>query len=353
MKQTAIIVAPGRGTYNRDELGYFARHHPDKSALMAQFDALRMQAGQDPLSALDGAERFSGAKFTRGDNASGLIYACAYADFLSIDRDRFDILGVTGNSMGWYIALACAGALDGLGGLNVVNSMGTLMHQNMIGGQLIYPFIDDNWMPIPGRRAEIEAKMIEIDSRTDHALRLSIDLGGMLVLAGNIAGLSAFEAEMPKVQSRYPMRLPGHAGFHTTLQAPVAAEGQALLGPELFDTPDLPLIDGRGAIWRPKSCDRNALRDYTLGHQVTEPYDFTTAIRVAAQEFMPDLFIVLGPGTTLGGATAQSLLTCQWRGMHDKVGFKAAQNEQPRLLAMGIPEQRGLVASPRAAERAA
>ena len=49
-----------------------------------------------------------------------MIYACAYADFLAIDRDRFDILGVTGNSMGWYIALACAGALDVMNGFEVV-----------------------------------------------------------------------------------------------------------------------------------------------------------------------------------------------------------------------------------------
>lgn len=352
MKQTAVVVAPGRGTYNREELGYFARHHQAKSRLMAQFDDFRRQAGQEPLSALDGAERYAGATFTRGDNASGLIYACAYADFLSIDRARFDILAVTGNSMGWYIALACAGALDAMDGLNVVNTMGTLMHRNMIGGQLIYPFVDEDWVPIPGRRAEIEARIAEIDHRAGHVLGLSIDLGGMLVLAGNAEGLAAFEAEMPRVQSRYPMRLPGHAGFHTALQAPVAAAGQARLGPELFNTPDLPLIDGRGAVWRPKSSDPARLRAYTLGHQVTEPYDFTAAIRVAARDLMPDVFIVLGPGTTLGGATAQSLLSCHWRGWRDKPGFQTAQQEHPRLLAMGRPDQRALVTAPGAGRAA-
>ncbi|MDU8926166.1 ACP S-malonyltransferase [Alisedimentitalea sp. MJ-SS2] len=343
MKRTAVVVAPGRGTYNRDGLGYFARHHADKSGLMVQFDDFRREAGQEPLSALDGAERFSGAKFTRGDNASGLIYACAYGDFLSINRDRYDILAVTGNSMGWYIALACAGALDAMGGLNVVNTMGRLMHQNMIGGQLIYPFADENWVPIPGRRAEVEAKLAEINARANHVLDLSIDLGGMLVLAGNEEGLSAFETEMPMVQSRYPMRLPGHAGFHTALQAPVADAGQARLGPDLFNGPIIPLIDGRGGIWRPKSSNPNALREYTLGHQVTRAYDFTAAIRVAAREFMPDVFIVLGPGTTLGGACAQSLLLASWRGMVDKASFKAEQDNIPRLFSMGMPEQRALV----------
>jgi [acyl-carrier-protein] S-malonyltransferase len=343
VKQTAIVVAPGRGTYNREELGYLAHHHADRVDLIQHFDDYRRKSRQPTLTDLDGAARFSGAKHTRGDNASALIYACALADFQAIDRDKFEILGVTGNSMGWYIALACAGALDAIGGLSVVNTMGTLMHQHMIGGQLIYPFVDENWLPIPGDRARIVLKTNEINARSAHTLGLSIDLGGMLVLAGNEAGLAAFEAEMPVVQKRFPLRLPGHAGFHTALQAPVAQKGQALLGPDLFTGPQLPLIDGRGAVWRPKSTDPAALRAYTLGHQVTEPYDFTAAIRVAAREVMPDVFIVLGPGATLGGAVAQSLLAANWRGLATKSDFQQAQANTAVLLSMGIEDQRALV----------
>lgn len=344
MKQTAVVVAPGRGTYNRGELGYLARHHGAPGDLVAGFDAYRLAQDQEAISALDGAARFSGARHTRGDNASGLIHACAYADFLSIDRDRFGILAVTGNSMGWYIALTCAGALAPLDGFKLVNTMGTLMQKHMIGGQIIYPFVDENWQVTPGARAGIETKMAEIDARPGHVLGLSIDLGGMLVLAGNAQGLAAFEAEMPVVQGRFPMRLPGHAGFHSTLQAPVAAEGRAALDAGMFGDPDLPLIDGRGAIWHPRSSDREALRNYTLGHQVVETYDFTAAIRVAAREFMPDVFIVLGPGSTLGGAVAQSLLLSDWRGLGTKSDFKVAQDTAPVLLSMGLDGQREMVA---------
>ncbi|MEX0351581.1 MAG: ACP S-malonyltransferase [Paracoccaceae bacterium] len=338
MKQTAIVIAPGRGTYNRDELGYLGRHHSDKGALIDDFDAYRRTQGQTPVSELDGAARFSGAVHTRGDNASPLIHACAYSDFLSIDRDRFEIVGVTGNSMGWYIALTCAGALSPLNGLKVVNTMGTLMQEQMIGGQLIYPFMDSDWQVIPDARENIIAKVAQITTRPDHTLALSIDLGGMPVLAGNAAGLAAFEAEMPRLQDRFPMRLPNHAGFHTALQAPVAAAGQNLLDASLFQQPSLPLIDGRGTIWQPKASDLHALRSYTLGHQVTETYDFTAAIRVAAREFMPDVFIVLGPGTTLGGATAQSLILSQWRGWSAKEDVQ--NSNPPRLLSMGRADQR-------------
>jgi [acyl-carrier-protein] S-malonyltransferase len=342
MKQTAVVVAPGRGTYNRGELGYLARHHADKAALLGEFDAYRGAQGQKTLSELDGAARFSGPTHTRGDNASALIYACAYADFLSIDRDKFDIVGVTGNSMGWYIALACAGALNAMGGLEVVNTMGTLMQTHLIGGQLIYPFVDDNWRPIPGERERILERVTEINARAGHTLAVSIDLGGMLVLAGDEPGLSAFEQDMPVVQERFPMRLPNHAGFHTSLQEPVAAAGRAALSADLFRQPDLPLIDGRGGFWHPGSSDLSALWEYTLNHQVVRAYDFTAAIRCAARELMPDVFIVLGPGTTLGGAVAQSLVGANWRGLGDRAGFRAEQQRTPRLIAMGREDQRGL-----------
>ncbi|WP_406646427.1 ACP S-malonyltransferase [Aliisedimentitalea scapharcae] len=340
MKQTAVVVAPGRGTYNRTELGYFGRHHMDQAAMLSDFDAYRSQMGQKTLSDLDGAARFSGPTHTRGDNASALIYACALADFRAINRDRFDILGVTGNSMGWYITLACAGALDPMGGLEVINTMGTLMQEQMIGGQLIYPFVDEEWRPIPGARDAILAKMDDINTRAAHSLAISIDLGGMLVLAGDEAGLQAFETEMEPVQDRFPMRLPNHAGFHTNLQKPVSALGQARLGRALLRQPDLALIDGRGGLWQRGASDLAELYDYTLGHQVVEPYDFTAAIRTAARELMPDVFIVLGPGTTLGGAVAQSLLLSGWRGMSGKAEFQSEQDKTPRLIAMGREDQR-------------
>ncbi|TRD15203.1 ACP S-malonyltransferase [Palleronia caenipelagi] len=339
-RKTAVLICPGRGTYNAPELGYLGRHHASRTELLARFDALRSETGQEPVTALDAAPKFQPALHTRGDAASPLIYACSYLDALAIDRERIDIVAVTGNSMGWYIALACAGAVSPEAGFRIVNTMGTLMQERLIGGQLVYPFVDADWQEIPGRRAGILDKMSEIAAREGHDLAVSIALGGMLVLAGNDAGLRAFEAEMPRIDDRFPMRLKNHAAFHTALQAPVATEGQACLGPDLFGAPDVPLIDGRGQIWWPGATDSAALRDYTLGHQVTEAYDFSRAIQTAAREFAPDLFIITGPGTTLGGATAQALIQADWRGMAGKTDFQTKQKATPLLVSMGLDDQR-------------
>ena len=338
--KTAVVICPGRGTYTKAELGYLSRHFKDR-ALLAGFDARRTALGQETLTALDSSPTYSVAKHTRGDNASGLIYAATLGDFRALQGVQ--IAAVTGNSMGWYSALACAGALTAEAGFDVVNTMGTLMQDRLIGGQIIYPFMDENWLPDPARKAELLALAAAINARANHVLGLSIDLGGMLVLAGDEAGLKAFEAAVPPVQDRFPMRLHNHAAFHTALQAPVAADGRARLSPSLFSQPKLPLIDGRGHIWWPGATHTQDLWDYTLGHQVTEPYDFTRAIHTAAREFAPDLFIITGPGTTLGGAVAQSLILANWRGMASKTDFQSIQNTAPLLISMGMDTQRALV----------
>ena len=280
------------------------------------------------------------AQHTRGDNASALIYAASYADFLSLSE--IDVVAVTGNSMGWYTTLACAGALTAEQGFELVNTMGRMMQDSLIGGQLVYPVTDDDWRPDPDRRTRVLKLVDDIHAAPDHHLALSIDLGGMLVLAGNAAGLDAFAARA-EPQDRFPLRLANHAAFHTALQRPVSEAARQAFDAGMFAQPALPMIDGRGAIWWPHASDGQALFEYTLGHQVTESYDFRRAICVAAREFAPDLFIVLGPGTTLGGAVAQSLIACNWRGMGDKAAFQRLQGESPLLVSMGREDQRGRV----------
>jgi len=341
-RRRAVLICPGRGTYNKAELGYLGRHHSDKAELLARLDSIRAAEGQEAVTALDGAKRFTLEKYSRGDVASALIHACALADALSL-ADDIEVVAVSGNSMGWYTALGVGGALSTENSFRLANTMGRLMQEHLTGGQIVYPVVEEDWRVQPERRAEVLAVVDEIDGRARHVLRLSIDLGGMLVLAGNEAGLAAFEAAVEPAQGRFPMRLANHAAFHTPLMAEVAAMGRARLPVEMFGQPLRPLVDGRGAIWWPRATDCAALHGYTLGQQVTQTYDFAAAVRTLAREFAPDLFIVTGPGTTLGGSVAQALIACNWHGLDSKAAFQEWQGEGPHLISMGREDQRALV----------
>ncbi|HEX8222713.1 MAG TPA: ACP S-malonyltransferase [Allosphingosinicella sp.] len=342
-REAALVICPGRGTYGKAELGYLTRHHGDKAELIGTFDRLRSERGQPTLSELDGAERFSPALHTRGDIASPLIFAASYADFLAIDRSRFDAAAVTGNSMGWYTTLAVAGAVSAEDGFRIIDAMGENSQAGEAGGQVLLTLVGDEWNELAGLREQVLAVARSIGSRDGHSLHVSIELGGMIVFAGNEPGLVALLAEAPPTPAREPIRLVNHGPFHTPLMAGSSARALAQLPPEWFGSPDAPMVDGRGHIWRPFASAPGAVHDYTFVTQILETYDFTRAVQVAVREQAPDRIVLLGPGDTLGGAIAQALIAIEWRGLRSKTDFQEMQAADPFLISMGREDQRGLV----------
>ena len=343
-RKTALVVAPGRGTYGKGELGSIARlHGAHFGDLIANFDAQRRDRSQPTVTELDGADRFSVATHMRGDVAAPLIYTATALDYLSIDRDKYDVVAALGNSMGWYSALALGGAVSVEDGFRISNAMGLNSQTHGPGGQILLQVVDEDWRPVPGLRAALLDLVAAIDARPDHALALSIDLAGMLVLAGNEEGLAALLAEAPATPGRDPLRLAGHGPFHTPLMFGSSDKAKAELPASLFGRPALPLVDGRGHIWRRFSSDPAEIGDYSFGHQILAPYDFALSVEVAVKEFAPDVIILPGPGDTLGGAIAQSLIGVGWQGMTSKADFMARQASDPILLSMGRADQRALV----------
>ena len=339
MKKRALVICPGRGTYNATELGYLKTHHAARQDVIAAVDAVRGAMGQMTVSQLDGADKYTPSVHMTGDNASALIYACAMADFAAIDREKFDIVAVTGNSMGWYLALACAGIVDLAGGARLVNNMGGIMHQHGAGGQIVWSICDDNWILQEDKLLFINNLMIEASIISEVSIYISIRLGGMIVFAADEAGLKWLMERLPK-DDRFPLRLMHHAAFHSPLLnhiVPMARSDNPLSD---FGVGEIPAIDGQGRIWSPRAFNRDATYAYTLGAQLTDSYDFTRAVQVAAAEFAPDTVIVLGPGTTLGAPIVQALIASGWRGLSGKADFQARQQDEPILISMGMAEQR-------------
>ena len=201
--------------------------------------------------------------------------------------------------------------------------------------------MDERWLPDPARLALVEAAVREIPD-----LHWSIRLSGQAVLGGTEAALAAAIQRLPPVQLgplSFPLRLPLHSAFHTPLMAGTSARAMAELSDLDWRAPRLPMIDGRGRIWRPRISDPAGLRDYTLGEQITAPFDFSAAVRVALREYAPDLVVLPGPGSNLGGAIAAVMIREGWRGIHDRSDFLARQNTDPVLASMRWPGQRELV----------
>jgi acyl transferase domain-containing protein len=343
MKEKVLVVCPGRGTYTAAELGYLKRFRPRLDDLLGTIDRYRTSHRLPSVTELDGAATYSGALHAASEHAPALIYACAIADFMTLDPAKCEVVAVAGNSMGWYIALAAAGALGPEAAIHLISTMGGLTGAPGLGGQLIYPCFDEEWRRDPAKDALVLRAMEEVNAEEGARVYDSIRLGGFRVIAGNDDGIRRLMKKLPPLENRYPMKLVGHSAYHTPIMEGASLHAFDTLGHDLFAAPSLPLVDGFGHIWQPYATDLDGLRHYTLGPQVTEPYDFSQSIKTAIREFAPTRIALLGPGSNLGGSIGQILVDMKWRGIRSKSDFLAAQEKSPYLVALGREEQRGIL----------
>jgi len=334
-RKRIIIICPGRGSYTRETQGYLKKYIQSSSNKIKYMDNERNNAGLPTLTEID-SQTFKARVHMKGEHASTLIYACSLIDYYSIDQSKYKIVAIIGNSMGWYSALAFSESLHYQKAYGLINIMGSMMKDQSIGGQIIYSITDDNWNI---NNDLMQKCMKEIK---EAGAQISIYLGGYIVIGAEQKALNMLLKRLPK-KGNYPFQLPYHAAFHTPLLQSISKKAKRIFSRDMFLKPQTPIIDGRGYIWSPWSTNETDLWNYTLGHQVCNPYDFTKSLSVAIKEFSPDKIVLLGPGNTLGGAIGQIICQLKWKNISCKEDFVSTQNENPFLISMGIPDQREII----------
>ncbi len=158
-------------------------------ALIDAADARCAAAGLSTITQLDAAAKFNRKAHLEAAHASVLTYTIASADYARRRDDAtWTPVGVCGNSLGWYTAVHVAGALPFEAALDIVLSTGgyqrshpqvcgpaltttttlaargtpvghahpatwrtrptttaTTLSRRQVGGQLVYPTLDDTW----------------------------------------------------------------------------------------------------------------------------------------------------------------------------------------------------------------
>ncbi|HEX5138165.1 MAG TPA: ACP S-malonyltransferase [Planctomycetota bacterium] len=326
MKRAALFCA-GRGAYTKRTMKLL----PEDHTWVAEAEALRAEHGLPSILEMDRA-RWDGDVHLRPDNASALIYLHSMLDAAQAMREH-DVVCVGGNSLGWYTALAAAGALSFADGFRLVQGISLLQMRHAEGGQVVYPLIDDQWRIDP----RLEARVKEALAGAPGEAFPSIDLGGYAVLAGTEKGVAHLLERLPPVEmgpSLYPYRLKQHGPYHTPLVSGVSRDAAPLAGLG-WGAPGVTLVDGRGARFTPWSTDPGELAAYTLGVQLTTPFRFTTSVRVALREHAPDLIALPGPGNTLGGVCGQVIVAEGYKGIRSRSDFERVQaGESPVVWSM-------------------
>jgi [acyl-carrier-protein] S-malonyltransferase len=329
----AVVACPGRGAYAPGALHSLPADDP----WVVRADELRAEYGLPSLRELDTAPRFDPALHLRPANAAPLVYLLTLFDAARIAGDN-EVVAVIGNSMGWYTALACAGALSVEDGFRLVQEMALLAEQPIPedgpGGQVIYPLADAAWQRDPSLERAVEAAL---GAGNGHVHR-SVELGAYAILAGTERGVQALLSQLPPVrlgERQFPLRLALHGPDHTPLVRHIAGAAQQAFAGLEWRVPETTLIDGRGRRFTPWSTDPQELASYTLDEQVVSRFDFATALRVALREYAPDVLLLPGPGSSLGGIVGQIMVAEGYRGIRSRAAFEAAQTgRQPLVLSM-------------------
>lgn len=318
------VLCPGRGSYTRKTRNVLDAGHP----FVARAEAVRSEYDLPSLLQLDTNSKWQNDVHLRPDNVSPLIWLHSMIDARKA-AESHEVVAVAGNSMGWYTALAVAGALDFEDGFRLVQEMSILQMAHTDGGQVLYPIVDDDWRIDPKREAAVQAALQQPGTYE------SIRLGGFVVLAGTEDGVRAILDAIPDIlvgMSTFPARLTQHGPYHTELLNGVADKAASQLGRLDWRKPNTTLIDGAGRRYSPWSSDPAAIRDYTLGDQIRTMFDFTTSVRVALREFAPDLLCLPGPGNTLGSICAQIAIAERWRSLDSRADFEAMQDSNAPLV---------------------
>ncbi len=328
-RPSAVLLCPGRGAYGKDELGFVGRTlraGPVADALAA-CDAARAAAGRQPLSTIDAAPSFRPSLHLDGENAAELIYFGTMAHVEAL-RQRYEIVAVAGNSLGWYTALPASGALDATNGWRLVATMAALQ-RHVAGGQVLTTTVDGDWLPVPALQVAVDATVHALQDRGEHTYcDVSIRLGGHVVLAGTEAAVTELLTRLPKVrvgERGFPFRLAGHGPFHTKLCAGTSRQAAEQLAELPIAMPRCHLIDGFGNVHSPWSADPRALLHYTTHAQVVETFDFSACVRTAMREFQPDVLLCAGPGSSLRAPVGHCVIAEGWRGVRDKPALFAAK----------------------------
>lgn len=263
------MLFPGQGSQTADMRDLVAEHRPD--LLERATDA----CGDDPFERISDGTAF----------AQPAMYAASIAAW---DRaGRPDATVMAGHSLGELAALAAAGAMDELTGLDVAVERGRIMQraaEEAPKGAMLAVLGDE-----PAAR--------EMAGELDLTVA-NHNAPGQLVLSGPLATVKA-ASKGARERGLKSMRLPIAGAFHSpTMAAAVGPFREVLEGIELYE-PEVPVFHCTTA--RPFEDVGEELAD-----ALVRPVEWTDTLE-AMREAGADTFVEPGPGKVLTGLVKRTL----------------------------------------------
>jgi [acyl-carrier-protein] S-malonyltransferase len=214
------------------------------------------------------------------------LFACDLAAFRVLEAEGLRFAAAAGHSLGEFVALAAAGALDDRAALETVIERGHAMHEAAEAAP-------GAMAALVGISPDQAADIVHVAGRGGVLTVANENSPKQTVVSGSVPAVESAEA-LARDRGARTIRLKVAGAFHSPLMQPALARVRAAVARLRFDQPRFPVVPN--ASGRPESHPF-ALRDLLARHLVS-PVKWERSMRAMAEAGV-DLFVEAGPGDVL------------------------------------------------------
>ena len=221
------------------------------------------------------------------------LFACDLAAFRVLEAEGLGFSMTAGHSLGEFVALTAAGALEERAALEAVIERGHAMHEAA-------EHTPGAMTALVGISPEQAADIVRVAGRGDVLTVANENSPKQTVVSGTMAAVENAEA-LARDRGARTIRLKVAGAFHSPLMRPALDRVRSAVARLHFDAPRFPVVPN--ASGRPESHPF-ALRDLLARHLVS-PVKWERGVRAMAEAGI-DVFVEAGPGDVLSKLAKRS-----------------------------------------------
>ncbi|MGH2573668.1 MAG: ACP S-malonyltransferase [Actinomycetota bacterium] len=271
------VLFPGQGSQYPGMADPWTGHPAGKDVMAEASDVL----GYDVVEACRDEERLADTSVVQP-----ALFACDLAAFRVLESEGLRFAMAAGHSLGEFVALAAAGAVEPKEALAAVVERGRAMQEASEGRR-------GAMTALVGLSAEEAATICATAGRGDVLTVANENSPKQTVVSGSIEAIERAE-EMARSRGARVVRLNVAGAFHSPLMQPALGRVRQAVASMTFREPRFPVVPNASA--RP-SAHPSALRDLLSRHLVS-PVRWDRSMRAMADAGI-ELFVEAGPGEVL------------------------------------------------------
>lgn len=196
---------------------------------------------------------------------------------------------MAGHSLGEFTALVCAGAIDFVDAVSLVQQRGRFM-------QTAVPVGEGAMAAVLGLDDEVVLEVCQSLSEQGVVEAVNFNAPGQVVIAGHVVAVEAAIVALKEKGAKKAMPLPVSAPFHTSLMKVAGEQLEQAMQAMKFSKPEIPVVHNVGAVVLNEPERIKAI----LVEQISSPVQWVDCV-IALADAGVDSVLECGPGKVLSG----------------------------------------------------